>query len=52
MKNNQPQNKLSVKWLGPYEIIKQHDKENVTIKTIKRNIRLHINQLKKYYETE
>lgn len=49
------QNKKSVfsaNWLGPYVVTNVHDNENITIKKGRKDYRLNINNVKKYYETD
>jgi hypothetical protein len=45
-------NMLSRNWTGPYEIIMIHDNENITIKKGRKDYRIHVNNVKKYFETD
>lgn len=42
--------KLCSIWLGPYIVLKKHSDVNYTIKTDKREIRVHANRLKLFHE--
>jgi hypothetical protein len=50
IKNQHPINTLSMKWLGPFEVIELNDKCNITIKKNKRKQKIHINNVKIFYE--
>lgn len=42
--------KLDAVWLGPYEVIKKHNNMNIEIKQGNKIRRIHLNQVKKYFE--
>lgn len=46
IKNHQPKGKLSPKWLGPYLVTQLEDNENVIIQKERKEVKIHINELK------
>lgn len=49
VKEQHKKNTLSLNWSGPYEVIMVHDNENVTIKKGRRDYRIHVNNIKKFF---
>lgn len=52
LKEQNKKNALCFIWSGPYEVIMIHDNENITIKKGRKDYRIHINNTKKYFETD
>ncbi len=52
LKEQNKKNALCSNWSGPYEVIMIHDNENITIKKGRKDYRIHINNTKKYFETD
>jgi len=52
LKEQNKKNTLCSNWTGPYEITMIHDNENITIKKGRRDYRIHVNNTKKYFETD
>lgn len=52
LKEQNKKNTLCSNWSGPYEVIMIHDNENITIKKGRKDYRIHINNTKKYFETD
>uniref|UniRef100_A0A2S2P9B7 Retrovirus-related Pol polyprotein n=1 Tax=Schizaphis graminum TaxID=13262 RepID=A0A2S2P9B7_SCHGA len=52
MKEQSKKNTLDLNWTGPYEILLIHDNETITIKRGRRDYRIHINNVKKLFETD
>ena len=52
MKEQNKKNTLYLNWTGPYEILLIHDNETITIKRGRRDYRIHINNVKKFFETD
>jgi len=50
LKDNTQKNKLSPLWKGPYEVLEVLDTENVVIQRGRRQVTVHKNDVKKYYE--
>lgn len=45
-------NTLGLNWSGPYNIKMIHDNENIIIKKGQQYYRIHINNVKLYFETD
>lgn len=52
LKKHNVTNKLCVNWEDTFKIIQIHDKENITIMKSQREIKVHINNVKRYYTDE
>jgi len=52
IKEHNKRNTLSRNWTGPYEVLELHDNENITVNKGRKGYRIHINNVKLFYETE
>lgn len=52
LKEHNKKNTLQFNWTSPFEITMVHDNENTTIKKGRTDYRTHINNVKKYFETD
>jgi hypothetical protein len=52
IKEHNKRNTLSRNWTGPYEVLEIHDNENITVNKGRKGYRIHINNVKLFYETE
>jgi len=50
MRDKTQKNKLSSLWIGPFEVIEILENENVIIKRGRKNVTVHKNNIKKFYE--
>jgi len=50
MRDKTQKNKLSSLWIGPFEVIEILENENIIIKRGRKNVTVHKNNIKKFYE--
>lgn len=46
IRNHNQKGKLGQKWLGPYQVLRLHDNENIVIQRGRKEVRLHKNEIK------
>jgi len=52
IKEYNKRNTLSRNWTGSYEVLEVRDNENITVNKGRKGYRIHINNVKLFYETE